>query len=81
MNLVIAAPTSEGKGHTVLQTLQYFPSKDVKFIGSMSPKVIIRQNSILVDAETPKPVMQGIRALKRQIEQEEDEERKGRLQA
>jgi len=33
MNLVIAAPTSEGKTHTVLQTLQYFPSEDVKYIG------------------------------------------------
>jgi hypothetical protein len=80
MNLVIAAPTSEGKGHTVLQTLQYFPSKDVKFIGSMSPKVIIRQNSTLVDAETLKPVMKDIKALKKQIEQEKDEERGATLE-
>jgi hypothetical protein len=80
MNLVIAAPTSEGKGRTVLQTLQYFPSKDVKFIGSMSPKVIIRQNSILVDAETLKPVMDDIRSLKRQIEDEKDEERRANLE-
>ncbi|MGC1930191.1 MAG: hypothetical protein WA667_14555, partial [Candidatus Nitrosopolaris sp.] len=81
MNLVIAAPTSEGKTYTVLQTLQYFPLKDVKYIGSMSPKVIIRQNSILVDADTLKPIIQDIRALKRQIEQEEDKERKSSLQA
>jgi hypothetical protein len=74
MNLVIAAPTSEGKTYTVLQTLQYFPSEDVKYIGSMSPKVIIRQNSILVDPESLKPVMEDIRALKKQIEQEEDNE-------
>ena len=75
MNLVIAAPTSEGKTYTVLQTLQYFPSEDVKYIGSMSPKVIIRQNSILVDPHTLKPVMEDIRALKKQIEQEKDKER------
>jgi hypothetical protein len=72
MNLVIAAPTSEGKTYTVLQTLQYFPSEDVKYIGSMSPKVIIRQNSILVDPHTLKPVMEDIRALKKQIEKKKD---------
>lgn len=81
MNLVIAAPTSEGKTYTILQTLQYFPSKDVKYIGSMSPKVIIRQNSILVDPHTLKPVMDDIRALKKQIEQEKDKERKEDLKS
>src|SRR5215469_17900304 len=79
-NLVIAAPTSEGKTYTVLQTLQYFPSEDVKYIGSMSPKVIIRQNSTLVDPHTLKPVMEDIRALKKQIEQEKDTIRKDNLQ-
>jgi hypothetical protein len=42
----------------------------------MSPKVIIRH----VDADTLKPIMQDIRAFKRQIEQEKDKERKGSLQ-
>jgi hypothetical protein len=81
MNLVIAAPTSEGKTYTSLETLQYFPTEDVKYIGSMSPKVIIRQNSSLVDANTLKPVMEDIRALKKQIEQEEDKERKEDLKS
>jgi hypothetical protein len=35
INIGISAPTSEGKTYTVLQTLQYFPSKDVKNINSM----------------------------------------------
>jgi hypothetical protein len=81
MNLVIAAPTSQGKTYTVLQTLQYFPSEDVRYIGSMSPKVIIRQNSILVDPHTLKPVIEDIRALKKQIQQEKDKERKEDLKS
>ncbi len=74
-------PTSEGKTYTVLQTLQYFSSEDVKHIGSMSPKVIIRQRSILVDPHTLKPVMEDIKALKKQIEQENDKERKEDLKS
>jgi hypothetical protein len=81
MNLVIAAPRSEGKTYTVLQTLQYFPSEDVKYIGSMSPKVIIKQNSILVDPRSLKPVMEDIRAVKKQIEQEKDDKRKEDLES
>jgi hypothetical protein len=47
----------------------------------MSPKVIIRQNSILVDRHTLKPVMEDIRALKKQIEQEKDKGRKEDLES
>jgi len=43
-------------------------------------QVIIRQNSTLVDAETLKPVMKDIKALKKHIEQEEDEERRATLE-
>jgi len=81
INLGISAPTSEGKTYTVSQVLQYFPIRDVKNIGSMSPKVIIRQDSILVDANTLKPVKEDIITLRKQIgKEEEDDKRKQALQ-
>jgi hypothetical protein len=76
LNLGISAPTSEGKTYTVLQVLQYFPKRDVKYIGTMSPKVIIRQDSILVDAGTLKPVQRDIDTLRKQIKKEEDNEKR-----
>jgi hypothetical protein len=48
INLGISAPTSEGKTYTVMQVLKYFPKSDIKYVGSMSPKVIIRQDSTLM---------------------------------
>jgi Bifunctional DNA primase/polymerase, N-terminal len=80
LNLGISAPTSEGKTYTVTQVLQYFPHKDVKYIGSMSPKVIIRQDSILVDADTLKPIQSDIDVLKKQINKEKKENRKEELE-
>lgn len=50
INLAVIAPTSEGKTYAVLESLQYFPKEDTWKIGSMTPKVIIRQNGILVDS-------------------------------
>jgi hypothetical protein len=81
INLVIAAPTSEGKTYTALQTLEYFPTKDVKKYGSMSPKVIIRENGVLVDSRTLKPVMEDIKILLRQIEREKKDEHKRNLES
>ena len=71
LNLAILAPTSEGKTHVVQQTISYFPKEKVWIIGSMSPKVIIRQNGILVDKnnERLKPV---IKALKKEIKEEKN---------
>jgi hypothetical protein len=73
LNLGILAPTSEGKTYTVLQVLQYFPKNDVKHIGSMSPKVIIRQDNILVDVDSLKPIQTAINTLKKQIKKEKKE--------
>jgi hypothetical protein len=80
INLGVIAPTSEGKTYTVLQTLQSFPRGDVKYIGSMSPKVIIRQDSILVDADTLKPVQTDIDALKKQIKKQKDDKQRYELE-
>jgi hypothetical protein len=75
VNIGISAPTSEGKTYTVLQVLQYFPKSDLKYVGSMSPKVIIRQESTLVNVDTLKPVKEDIVTLQRQIKKEEDDEK------
>ncbi|HKG87608.1 MAG TPA: hypothetical protein VKA95_04725 [Nitrososphaeraceae archaeon] len=80
LNIGISAPTSEGKTYTVLQVLQYFPKRDLKYVGSMSPKVIIRQESTLVDAFTLKPVKEDIVTLQKQIKIEENEKRKQELE-
>jgi hypothetical protein len=66
LNLAVLAPTSEGKTYAVLQVLQFFLGPDIKKIGSMSPRVIIRQNGILVDADN-QPIADKIKDLKKRI--------------
>jgi hypothetical protein len=78
--LGIMAPTSEGKTYAVTETIvKYFPPKDVWKIGSMSPKVIIRQSGVLVDGDTLEPIESEIRDLEMEIKQAEDENQKERL--
>ena len=79
-NIGIVAPTSEGKTYTVMKTLQYFPKEDVEFIGSMSPKALIRKNGILVDKNTNKPIEFLIKGLKSQIKKAKSIEEKTTLQ-
>jgi hypothetical protein len=43
------APASEGKTHAVTKTLAYWPDFEVMYIGSMSPKVLIRMHGETVD--------------------------------
>ena len=53
LSIGIKAPTSEGKTYVVKEVvMKFFPTKDLWVIGSMSPKVIIRQNGKLVDSDT-----------------------------
>jgi hypothetical protein len=49
LNLAVLATTSVGKTYGITQTLQYFLDKGLWYIGSMTPKVIVRQRGILVD--------------------------------
>lgn len=76
INLAVLAPTSEGKTYPVLETIRYFPKQDVWKVGSMSPKVIIRQNGILVDNDN-EPLDSRIKDLKKQIRscKDDDEEK------
>ena len=66
LNLLILAPTSEGKTHAVTKTLDYWPDSEVMYIGSMSPKVLIRMHGETVD-ENNEPIGRRERELKRRI--------------
>ncbi|MGH9988538.1 MAG: hypothetical protein ACRD8W_31785, partial [Nitrososphaeraceae archaeon] len=66
LNLLILAPTSEGKTHAVTKTLAYWPDPEVMYIGSMSPKVLIRMHGETVD-ENNEPIGRRERDLKRRI--------------
>ena len=50
LNLGVMATTSGGKTYGIIQTLQYFQDSGIWYIGSMSPRVIIRQHGLLVDS-------------------------------
>ena len=66
INLAVLAPTSEGKTYAVLESIGYFSKQDVRKIGSMTPKVIIRQNGVLIDSDN-QPIEGTIKELKRAI--------------
>ena len=75
LNLAVLAMSSEGKTHAVVETLKPFEKLDLWKIGSMSPKVIVRQNGILVDSNN-EPIEGRIKDLKRAIRKaEEDKDR------
>ena len=68
LSIGIKAPTSEGKTYVVKEVImKFFPKKDVWIIGSMSPKVIVRQKGKLVDGNTNEPLESKIREVKKQI--------------
>ena len=66
LNLLILAPTSEGKTHPVIKTLAYWPDFEVMYLGSMSPKVLIRMHGETVD-ENNEPIGRRERDLKQRI--------------
>ena len=66
LNLLILAPTSEGKTHAVTKTLAYWPDSEAMYIGSMSPKVLIRMHGETVD-ENNEPIGRRVRNLKWKI--------------
>jgi hypothetical protein len=68
LNLAVLATTSEGKTHAVVETLRPFERLGLWVIGSMSPKVIIRQNGILVNNDN-EPIEDAIVDLKQQIKE------------
>jgi hypothetical protein len=79
LNLGIIAPTSEGKTYPVNEIIKFFPSQDVWLIGSMSPKVIVRDKGILIDQDM-NPLEPQIRELKAKIKVEKDKDTKAELE-
>lgn len=65
-SVAVRAPTSEGKTHLVIDVVSLFPKEDVWLMGSMSPKVLIRQYGILVGRDN-QPIGEDIRRLKKEI--------------
>jgi hypothetical protein len=66
INLGVIAPTSAGKTHTVNHTAKYGPAdnrKEIRKVGSMSPKTLIREKGVLVDKEL-RPIERQARQLK-----------------
>jgi hypothetical protein len=51
-----------------------FPKEDAWNIGSMSPKVIIRQNSVLVDSNTLEPIDGKVKQIKTELPQTKDKD-------
>jgi hypothetical protein len=66
LNLLILAPTSEGKTHAVTKTLAYWPDHEIMYIASMSPKTLIRMHGETVD-ENNDLISSRERNLKRKI--------------
>ena len=73
LNLGILAPTSEGKTYAVSETIKLLPKQDVWIIGSMSPKVIVRDRGILVDNDN-NPIGPKLQELKEKVKHEKDED-------
>jgi hypothetical protein len=67
INLGVLAPTSTGKSYPIGQSVEYTPNgKEVRKIGSMTPKVLIREQGVLVD-KNQNPIGKQVRWLKYQI--------------
>jgi hypothetical protein len=50
INLGVMAPTSTGKSYPIKAVSEYTPGgKEVRIIGSMTPKVLIREQGLLID--------------------------------
>jgi hypothetical protein len=73
LNLAVLATTSEGKTYGITQTLQYFLDKGLWHIGSMTPKVIVRQNGLLVDSNY-QPLKPQLKELEKQIKDAEEKD-------
>ena len=70
LNLAVLAKTSAGKTYGITETLQYFSDKGIWKIGSMTPKVIVRQNGLLVDSNY-KPLKPQLKDLKKELREAE----------
>lgn len=67
MNLGVLAPTSTGKTYPITESAKYTPGgKEVRIVGSMSPKTLVREQGVLVDKQGNE-IGKEVRRLKRAI--------------
>jgi hypothetical protein len=67
INLGILAPTSTGKTYPIMEVAKFTPlGKEVRIVGSMTPKVLIREQGVLVDKQG-NPIAKEVRRLKNAI--------------
>ena len=67
INLGVLAPTSTGKTYPIRQAVEYTPlGKEIRIVGSMTPKVLIREQGVLVD-KNYNPIGKEVRRLRNAI--------------
>lgn len=67
INLGVLAPTSTGKSYPITEASKYTPlGKEVRIVGSMTPKVLIREQGVLVDKQG-NPISKDVRRLRNAI--------------
>ncbi|WKT58512.1 hypothetical protein QVH35_03770 [Candidatus Nitrosotenuis chungbukensis] len=79
LNLMVKAPSSEGKSYAVNQVISLFPNEDVLFLGGMSPSALIHERGIIVD-ENDHPIEDRVDTLDNEIRQCHDTNRKRELE-
>jgi hypothetical protein len=67
LNLADIAPTSTGKTYAILQSAKFGPmGQEIRIVGSMTPKVVVREDGVLVD-KNMNPIGKEVRRLKNAI--------------
>lgn len=79
LNLMIKAPTSEGKTYAATRVLGLFPSSDVLLLGGMSPTALVHEQGELVD-ENFEPLETRLKELHENIANCKDTKQKGDLE-
>jgi hypothetical protein len=81
INLGVLAPTSTGKSYPMSQSVEYTPNgREVRKIGSMTPKVLIREQGVLVDKHG-NPIGKEVRRLKNAISEAKNSKSKNSTKA
>jgi hypothetical protein len=66
INLADIAPTSTGKTYPITEAKDFGPKEDIRVVGSMSPKTLVREHGLLVDKDM-KPIAKEVRRLQNAI--------------
>ena len=81
INLGVLAPTSTGKSYPIKAVSEYTPGgKEVRIIGSMTPKVLIREQGLLID-KNGNPIGKEVRRLRAAISEAKKSNKKNSSKA